>query len=174
MNDQREKESSVLLSAFRRIEQRLKRTARSMLGCKADAEDVLQETFVRLWSRPRKSMAPEQAEALLTTTVRNLSIDVLRGRGKCSTEEVGENVAEEADDTNEAECREQMFLTVEKIIDQQLSPVAREILHRREYEGESFEDIAASLDMQPAAVRMQLSRARKIIRTSYLQNHHEQ
>lgn len=97
MNDQKEKESSVLLSAFRHIEQRLKRTARSMLGCEADAEDVLQDAFVRLWSRPCKLMAPEQAEALLTTTVRNLSVDVLRGRGKCPTEEVGENVAEEVE-----------------------------------------------------------------------------
>lgn len=114
MNDQREKESSVLLSAFRHIEQRLKRTARSMLGCEADAEDVLQDAFVRLWSRPCKLMAPEQAEALLTTTVRNLSIDVLRGRSKCPTEEVGENVAEEVEDTGVAERREQMFLTVEK------------------------------------------------------------
>ena len=147
MNDQIEKESSVLLSAFRHIEQRLKRTARSMLGCEADAEDVLQDAFVRLWSRPCKLMAPE---------------------------EVGENVAEEVEDTGEAERREQMFLTVEKIIDRQLSPLAREILHRREYGGESFEDIAASLNMQPTAVRMQLSRARKIIRTCYLQNHHEQ
>lgn len=114
MNDQREKESSVLLSAFRHIEQRLKRTARSMLGCEADAEDVLQDAFVRLWSRPCKLMAPEQAEALLATTVRNLSVDVLRGRSKCPTEEVGENVAEEVEDTCEAERREQMFLTVEK------------------------------------------------------------
>lgn len=173
MNDQREKESSVLLSAFRHIEQRLKRTARSMLGCEADAEDVLQDAFVRLWSRPSKP-APEQAEALLTTTVRNLSVDVLRGRSKCRTEEVGENVAEEVEDTCEAERREQMFLTVEKIIDRQLPPLAREILRRREYGGESFEDIAASLNMQPTAVRMQLSRARKLIRTCYLQNHHEQ
>ena len=119
-------------------------------------------------------MAPEQAEALLTTTVRNLSVDVLRGRSKCPTEEVGENVAEEVEDTGAAERREQMFLTVEKIIDRQLPPLAREILRRREYGGESFEDIAASLNMQPTAVRMQLSRARKIIRTCYLQNHHEQ
>lgn len=135
MNDQREKESSVLLSAFRHIEQRLKRTARSMLGCEADAEDVLQDAFVRLWSRPNKPMAPEQAEALLTTTVRNLSVDVLRGRSKCPTEEVGENVAEEVEDTGAAERREQMFLTVEKIIDRQLPPLAREILRRREYGG---------------------------------------
>lgn len=85
-----------------------------MLGCEADAEDVLQDAFVRLWSRPCKLMAPEQAEALLTTTVRNLSVDVLRGRSKCPTEEVGENVAEEVEDTGEAERREQMFLTVEK------------------------------------------------------------
>lgn len=114
MNDQIEKESSVLLSAFRHIEQRLKRTARSMLGCEADAEDVLQDAFVRLWSRPCKLMAPEQAEALLTTTVRNLSVDVLRGRGKCPTEEVGENVAEEVEDTGEAERRERCFSRLKK------------------------------------------------------------
>ena len=59
------------------------------------------------------------------------------------------------------------YRRVKQIIDQRLTPLQREILERRETREEAFEEIAATLNMQPAAVRMQLSRARKLIREVY-------
>jgi RNA polymerase sigma-70 factor (ECF subfamily) len=70
--------------------------------------------------------------------------------------------------------RQELFQEVEKLIDQQLSPVQRLILRKKEYEDESIEKIAKELDMQQAAVRMQLSRARKIIRECYRNRHNHE
>ena len=71
--------------------------------------------------------------------------------------------------------RQEFFQEVEELIDKQLSPIQRLILRKKEYEEESIEEIAKELDMQQAAVRMQLSRARKIIRECYrnIHNHEE-
>ena len=44
----------------------------------------------------------------------------------------------------------------------------RQILRMKEYEDESIESIAEKLDMQPATVRVNLSRARKQVRMCYL------
>lgn len=68
-------------------------------------------------------------------------------------------------------AKEELFLEVEEIINRQLSPMQRQILREKEYEGKSIEEIADGLQMQPTAVRMQLSRARKTIRECY-QNRH--
>jgi RNA polymerase sigma-70 factor (ECF subfamily) len=70
--------------------------------------------------------------------------------------------------------RQELFQEVEKLIDQQLSPVQRLILRKKEYEDESIEKIAKELDMQQAAVRMQLSRARKTIRECYRNRHNHE
>jgi len=63
---------------------------------------------------------------------------------------------------------------VEELIDHQLSPVQRSILKKKEYEGQSIDEIAKELDMQQAAVRMQLSRARKTIRECYQKRHNHE
>ena len=71
--------------------------------------------------------------------------------------------------------RQELFQEVEELIERQLSPIQRLILRKKEYEEESIEEIAKELDMQQAAVRMQLSRARKIIRECYRNRHdHEE
>ena len=70
--------------------------------------------------------------------------------------------------------RQEFFQEVEEMIDKQLSPIQRLILRKKEYEEESIEEIAKELDMQQAAVRMQLSRARKIIRECYRNRHNHE
>jgi predicted DNA-binding protein (UPF0251 family) len=56
---------------------------------------------------------------------------------------------------------------VEEIMSRVLSPTQQTIFRMREFEQISYEQIAKQLNMQPAAVRMQLSRARKAIRDEY-------
>ena len=70
--------------------------------------------------------------------------------------------------------RQEFFQEVEELIGKQLSPIQRLILRKKEYEEESIEEIAKELDMQQAAVRMQLSRARKIIRECYRNRHNHE
>ncbi len=160
--------SSPILPAFRRLRLRLRQMACAMLGDEEDADDALQDAFCRLWPRRGSIRNEDEAAALLTTTVRNIGIDTLRQRRRIPTGRYEENgMAPPWDDGDDQAERERLFVSVERLIAEKLSPTAREILKRKDFLGESYETIAENMEMHPTAVRMQLSRARKTIRDCY-------
>ena len=157
--------ADILTETYQRIRQRLRARAGKMLSDAEAAEDALQDAFVQLWGR-YQVRSEREAEALLTRTVRNVSIDQLRRRKTVPLvgdlpEETGEN-------------REALFRRVEKMVDTELTELQKLIIRRHEYEGVTLEKIAEELGMQPPAVRMQLSRARKTIREQYRKQYHEE
>lgn len=163
----------LLLNTFSDIRNRLSRLSARFLKNEDDVNDTLQEAFCRLWPRRASIGSREEAEALSVTTVRNLSIDALRQQAHTATDDLPDAAALADDTTTDWDEREALFRDVERLIRTRLTPTQQTILRRREYEGASFETIADELSMQPAAVRMQLSRARKIIRECYQQQSHE-
>ena len=157
--------ADILTETYQRIRLRLKAGAGRLLADAEAAEDALQDAFVRLWGR-YQVRSEREAEALLTRTVRNVSIDQLRKRKTVPLmadlpEEVGEN-------------REALFRRVEEMVDTELTDLQKLIIRRHEYESVTLERIAEELGMQPPAVRMQLSRARKTIREQYRKRYHEE
>ena len=140
--------ADILTETYQRIRLRLKAGAGRLLADAEAAEDALQDAFVRLWGR-YEVRSGREAEALLTRTVRNVSIDQLRKRktvplsGDLPEEDVGEN-------------REALFRRVEEMVDTELTDLQRLIIRRHEYESVTLEKIAEELGMQPPAVRMQL------------------
>ena len=136
-----------------------------MLSDADAAEDALQDAFVRLWGR-YQVRSEKEAEALLTRTVRNVSIDSLR---KQKTVPLAGDLPEEAEENREA-----LFRRVEEMVDTELTDLQKLIIRRHEYESVTLEKIAEELGMQPPAVRMQLSRARKTIREQYRKRYHEE
>lgn len=168
----------VFLKAFERLHRRLRGMAFRLLADEAAADDVLQEAFCRLWARPSAGtgadggetepappLTEERAGALLAVTVRRLGIDRLRSEARHPHLTLDEERDARPDDApDESRQRERRLAMLEAAVESRLTGRQREVLHRHEYRGESFEQIAAELHMQPAAVRMQLSRARKAIR----------
>ena len=157
--------ADILTETYQRIRERLRAGAGRMLSDAEAAEDALQDAFVRLWGR-YQVRSEKEAEALLTRTVRNVSIDQLRKRKMVPLmadlpEEVGEN-------------REALFRRVEEMVDTELTDLQKLIIRKHEYERVTLERIAEELGMQPPAVRMQLSRARKTIREQYRKRYHEE
>jgi RNA polymerase sigma-70 factor (ECF subfamily) len=73
------------------------------------------------------------------------------------------------DDRHISDEKEALLTEVEEIINRELSDTQQRIVREREFNSKSIEEIAAELNMQPTAVRMQLSRARKKIREIYKQ-----
>jgi RNA polymerase sigma-70 factor (ECF subfamily) len=157
--------ADILTETYQRIRERLKAGAGKMLSDAEAAEDALQDAFVRLWGRYQVRNERE-AEALLTRTVRNVSIDQLRKR---KTVPLAMDLPEER-----TENREALFRRVEEMVDTELTDLQRLIIRRHEYESVTLEKIAEELGMQPPAVRMQLSRARKTIREQYRKRYHEE
>lgn len=131
------------------------------------AEDALQEAFCRLWGRKYKVSSLKEAIGLLARTGRNIEIDEFRksrGRKTVGLDKVGME-----DDPSAAMAleREALFRKVEASLDRDITLLQKKIIQLHEYERLSFEEIAKELGMQPAAVRMQASRARKLLRDKF-------
>ena len=156
-----------LTTAFTRLRKGFLRLASRFLPNEEDADDALQDAFCRLWPRRNQIHSSQDAEALAVTTIRNLCIDRIRKEKVPFAEFDADRDSRPTESIEERIEREELFQEVEELIERKLSPVQRLILQKKEYEEQSIEKIANELNMQQAAVRMQLSRARKTIRECY-------
>lgn len=149
-----------LTNAFIRLRQRLRVVSGRVIADSEGAEDVLQDSFVRLWRKQYPLQSEKEAEALLTRTVKNASLnEKRRRRGEPLEMDV-------ADDSLDALERERAYERLKRMIDRELTSTQKYILEEKEYGGRTLEEIARELKMEPAAVRMQLSRARKKLKDS--------
>lgn len=156
-----------LINTFTRGRSRLLQLARRLLDSPEDAEDALQEAFCRLWPRADSLRNQAEAEKLASTVVKNISIDQLRRQPEQLTVDV-ETLSEDTRFSTEAEQEQrEQYEVVSRLIAQRLTPLQQRILRSHDMEGRSYEEIARREEMQEAAVRMQLSRARKTIRECY-------
>lgn len=129
------------------------------------SEDALQDAFCRLWGGKYKVGSVKEAMGLLSRTGRNLEIDEYRkARGRRTVSLDGRQIEDEASDAMEKEL---LFWKVEESVDSELTDLQRLIVRKHEYEGQSFERIARDLGMRQEAVRMHISRARKILRDKF-------
>ena len=148
----------LLTDAFVRLRQKLKTFSGRFSANPDGADDILQDCFVRLWRRQYPLHSEQEAEALLTRTVRNASLNERRRRQPVSLD------TDPADESEDRQEREQVYEMMRQWVDRELTPVQKYILEEKEYAGRTLEDLARELGMEPAAVRMQLSRARKKLR----------
>ena len=152
--------ADYLTDAFIRLRQKLEGVSGRILPDRGGAEDILQDSFVRLWRRQYPLKSEKEAEALLTRTVRNAS---LNERRRARSVPLERDLADDSPDTLE---KERAFAQMQEKIQTELTDIHRYILEEKEYGGRTLEDIAIELGMEPAAVRMQLSRARKTLRNA--------
>lgn len=146
-----------LTNTFVRLRQRLRIIARAIVSDGDEAEDILQDVFVRLWRKQYLLRSEKEAEALLARTVRNASLNEKRRLRPCP---IKEDLADEPPDIME---KERAYDEMKAMIDSELTPIQKYILEEKEYGGRTLDDIAHELKKEPAAVRKQLSRARKIL-----------
>ena len=130
-----------------------------------ETEDTLQDAFCRLWGGKYKIGSVKEAMGLLSRTGRNLEIDEYRKARKRQMVSLdGRQIEDESGDAME---KEHLFRKVEDSVNSELTDLQKLIVRKHEYEGQSFERIAKDLGMQQTAVRMHISRARKILRDKF-------
>ncbi len=154
--------SDLLTSAYLRIGTRLRSIAGRLLG-DDDADDALQDAFVRLWSRCDMIQSDNHAEGLLISTVRNLSIDRLRRYSRYSASETGEMTSDDTVDDTE----DDIYDEVSTLIDNILSERDRTILYQRDRDEWEYEEIAEYHSISVVNVRAIISRSRRIIREQF-------
>lgn len=149
-----------LTDAFVRLRQKLKTASGRVLPDAEDAEDILQDSFVRLWRRQYPLQSEKEADALLLRTVRNASLNERRRKRPVPLD------VDVPDDSPDSDEKERAYREMHRKMESELTQTQRYILEEKEYGGRTLEDIAKGLGMEPAAVRMQLSRARKTLRNA--------
>ena len=160
----------ILTTVFTSLRKNFLKQAQRILASEEDAEDVVQDAFCKLWRSDYTLKSTNEAEALARTTIRNLSFDERRKQELRPqfTLDPERDTTLQRSALEEIEIQEH-FQQVESIIEAELSPSEQRVMHLKEYEGHSIEDIAQIMNLSEAAVRMKLSRARKRIRTVYIQ-----
>ena len=140
----------------------LYRVALYMLESPADAEDAVQDLFVRLWSARDSLDAVRNPKAYCITMLRNICIDRIRAAASGKTEEVEEDIAADGSADAELVSRERMLCIMKAA--RELSEGEREVLKMRALEGMSYEEISSLTGRSGLTLRVQLSNARRKIR----------
>jgi RNA polymerase sigma factor (sigma-70 family) len=141
---------------------RLYKLAFRLLGNREEAEDAIQEVFMKLW-KMRKDLASYQSiEALAVRITRNHCLDQLRKRKTSRSIEddrPAETRAEEKDPSEVLESSERVNVLNSMI--NSLGEPQRSLVYFRHIEGKEYEEISALTNMTENAIRVSISRARK-------------
>jgi RNA polymerase sigma-70 factor (TIGR02957 family) len=136
--------------------------AYEMLGSAADAEDVLQETWLR-WVKVDLGQVRDQRAYLVRITTRQ-SLNRLRTMRRRKEAYVGpwlpEPLLTAPDVAEDVELAESVSMAIMLVLET-LSPTERAVFVLREAFDVSYDEIAAAVDKSPAAVRQIAHRARQ-------------
>ena len=144
---------------------RLYRLALRITMNRAEAEDVVQDTLLKVWEHRNEWEQIGSLEAYAITTCRNRAIDITKrvGRNTKSLEEVDNSQQTTDNGLRLLETREQISL-VRKLMDS-LPEIQRTIMSLRDIEGRTYQEIAQVLDISETQVKVYLHRARNKVRT---------
>ena len=139
-----------------------------LLRNQEEAEDAVQEIFIKLWGMGKKLDEYKSIGALATTMTKNFCIDMLRKRQHLFKEEQegkelqisGSASPFEIMDSRESEN------ILHQIIDQ-LPEIYKVSIRLREIDGLSYEEIAEKTEQNINTLRVTLSRARKMVREEF-------
>lgn len=164
---------------MRRYNQRLFRLAVSLMGEASEAEDILQESYVRAFYRLRSYTGQGGLGAWLASIVRHEAIDRLRTRRSRKRHIAFETDLRREPDSREISAiapaddlqsspeiaaeRDDMKRILERAI-ARLPAQFRTVFMLREVEGLSVEETAAYLDIPAATVKTRDHRARRLLR----------
>ena len=136
----------------------------------AEAEDVVQETLIKVWNRRSQWEEIESIEAFALTVCRNLSLDKIKrmGNDHDSLDDSAHDSPDSSSSSNPEEqtmARDQVAL-VRQIIDR-LPEKQRSVIQLRDIEGKSYREIANIMCISEEQVKVNLYRARQTIKKKF-------
>ena len=161
---------SEFLNVVMPFKDKLYRLSKRLLISSEEAEDATQEVLMKLWSKNSNIANYKNVEAFAMTMTKNFCLDRLKSKQSNNLKLVHSNYEDgNTSLQKQLEARDSISW-VEKIMEE-LPEQQKLVLQLRDVEEYDFKEIADLLEMQPTAVRVALSRARKTVREKLMQKH---
>lgn len=134
---------------------------------RADAEDVVQDTMLRIWKRRDEWAQIDSIEAFCLTICRNLALDHLRRMSNNEDSLSPDASTFSSSSTPEAIAISRDRLQLVRTLIDQLPEKQRSCIQLRDIEGKSYHDIATILDITEQQVKVNIFRARQTIKQQF-------
>ena len=151
------------------LKDKLYRLAKRILVSADEAEDAVQEVFLKLWKGKQQIENYKNPEAFAITMTKNYCLDRLKSKQASNLKIVHSNYQTSENMENNIEVNdgvEMVFRIMETLPEQQ-----KIILQLRDVEQFEFSEIAKMLDSTETAIRVALSRARKTVRDEMIKKY---
>ncbi|NDV80458.1 RNA polymerase sigma factor [Bacteroides sp. 51] len=151
------------------LKDKLFRLALRITFDRAEAEDIVQDTMIRVWNKRDEWSQFGSIEAYCMTVARNLAID--RSQKK-EAQNVG--ITSEIEEVSVASgpydklVGEERMQIIHRLINE-LPEKQRLVMQMRDIEGESYKEIAKVLNLTEEQVKVNLFRARQKVKQQYTQ-----
>ncbi len=168
--------SEMLMISFQNdilpLKNELFRLALRITQNRADAEDVVQDTMLKLWNRRDEWEQIDSIEAFSLTICRNLALDRVKRmdnqlRSTVLPSDETQDLSYSANPEQQTIGRDRLTL-VNRLI-AQLPEKQRTCMQLRDIEGKSYRDIAKILDMTEQQVKINIFRGRQTVKQNFFQ-----
>ena len=134
----------------------------------AEAEDVVQDTLIKVWDKRDSWQEIDSVEAFSLTICRNLALDRLKKKGNdnLSIEEESAEPVSAASNPLEQTLQNDRIEQVRRLINE-LPEKQRSCIQLRDFEGKSYKEVAEVLGITEEQVKVNIFRARQTIKQRF-------
>ena len=151
------------------LKNELYRLALRITLSREEAEDVVQDTMIKVWNNRDRWQEIDSIEAYCLTICRNLSLDVLRKKdNQHQSIEEEEVLASQQSTQNlqEAIIQKDRLQLIRQLVNA-LPEKQRSCMQLRDFEGKPYKEIATILNISEEQVKVNIFRARQTIKQKY-------
>lgn len=158
-------DTETFKKVFLPYHQKLYRVAYRIVQNTANAEDIVQDTYIKLWNKRDEMNGIDNPEAFAVIILRNTCLDYLRKTKNDYHTSYEADIPESVSLPAQIELQDDAKYVkhlINKLPDQQ-----RQVIMLKHWDGYSDEEIEGMTGLSPGNVRTILSRARKTIKEQY-------
>ena len=138
---------------------------------RAEAEDVVQETMIKVWNKRDHWDEIDSIEAFCLTICRNISLDKMK---KAENQNQSIDEGHDAPDLSYTSNPEEQTMQRDRIrlirhLIDHLPEKQRSCMQLRDFEGKSYKEIAQVLGISEEQVKVNIFRARQTIKQKYIE-----
>jgi len=151
------------------LKNELYRLALRITLSREEAEDVVQETMIKVWNNRERWNDIDSIEAYCLTVCRNLALDALRKKEN-QHESIDEKMMQSPNfathNLQDRIIQQERVQIVRKLVDA-LPEKQRSCMQLRDFEGKSYKEIATILNISEEQVKVNIFRARQAIKQRF-------